>query len=446
MKRSLGGQNKGTTTLILMVDEDEKLSIDTMEGDNLLDRFDLGHGPDKKVKHIAVSPSQDNHFVLTADDAGVMRVHDLKVITRMVKDDGDGNHAEGGKNATKIFTMWTNLTSSFSMPQGRGEVRELGPVVITERHSQIYFVTGDSLGGISVFSRNGTLRGRVRVTEDEGGIRGLLKAQSNSLLFYSSHHFGFFSSTQIDLQHPACGGWESPVFDVAPDPLGSYSRVVLALSDGDVLVFSTKKGKSKACDLTFKFPHVSPLPYKLALFRGHAVGLPSKLGGGEAQRQVELHFFNMAAMETGYGTAHSRSIALQVAFGVRTPTGFSIHTSQGGDKGKAILSMRFADEPGIALHDLSLKPPPVTKSAAGGGDGEGNDWLSWFPKIGVFGVALVGVVMWNVRKATAQKSGLSDFDEEAFKERLKTRREEKKAMGKDFAKATPGGGDDARGG
>merc|ERR1719353_78731 len=44
-------------------------------------------------------------------------------------------------------------------------------------------------------------------------------------------------------------------------------------------------------------------------------------------------------------------------------------------------------------------------------------WLDWFPKVGVFGIAMVGVVIWNVRKMSGGSGGgggggLDDFDAE----------------------------------
>merc|ERR1712113_568951 len=120
-----------------------------------------------------------------------------------------------------------------------------------------------------------------------------------TLLFWSSHSFGFFSATQIDVQYPPCNGWNSPLYDVALDPSSSSSRVVLALADGDVLIFSTARGKSKACDLTLKFPHVSTLPFKLQGFRGHIMALPTPLETTQrkADYMREIFFFNLAALD-----------------------------------------------------------------------------------------------------------------------------------------------------
>merc|ERR1719353_2886624 len=81
--------------------------------------------------------------------------------------------------------------------------------------------------------------------------------------------------------------------------------------------------------------------------------------------------------------------------------------------------MQFQGEKGVTLYELNLKTPTPPKSAQ-----EGSSWLDWFPKVGVFGIAMVGVVIWNVRKMSGGGGGgggggFDDFDEDAFKASLK---------------------------
>jgi hypothetical protein len=257
------------------------------------------------------------------------------------------------------------------------------------------------------------------------------------VLFWSSHSFGFFSVSQLDVSYPPCTGWNSPLYDVAIDPSFSASRVVLALSDGDVLVFNTQRGKSKACDLTLKFPHVSVLPFQLHSFRGHVMGLPTPLDNMERKEEYmrEIFFFNLAAMEAGYGAAPSRAVSLQLSFKPRQPESIALHGGLGssGDR-KSQIALRFANSEGVELYDLSLKTPPPPQ-AASGESGSEDSWtsnlLNWVPKVGVFGVALVGVVIWNVRKVTSQKKfdQKDDFDDEFFKKRLLESREKRSAAG-----------------
>merc|ERR1712232_487070 len=70
--------------LLVVVDSGDLLSLHTIEGDVLLEGFDLGHG-NWSVIQLALSPSQDNHFVATADDNGVVRVHTLRIFYRRIK-------------------------------------------------------------------------------------------------------------------------------------------------------------------------------------------------------------------------------------------------------------------------------------------------------------------------------------------------------------------------
>lgn len=266
-----GGQKVGASALLITVDYQNRMSIHTLEGDLRLSKFDLGHGEGRTVTQLVMSPSQDNHFAVTADDQGEVRVHTLKVIAKKAEgkkeswngsaEDEEEDKADEKpeekfeqKHGIKQLVVTANFSTSFSLPpRSTGETRVLNTVLPIDRGSQMLFVTGDSLGGVSVFHRNGTLKGRVKVTEDPGGVRGLMRGQGQTVLFFSSHSFGFLSVSQVDVQYPPCTGWNSPLFDIAPDPSFSYSRVILALSDGDVLIFSTTRGKNKACDLTLKF-------------------------------------------------------------------------------------------------------------------------------------------------------------------------------------------------
>jgi hypothetical protein len=357
------GQKIGPSGLLVTIDADNRMSIHTLEGDMRLSKFDVGHGPGRTIQQLVLSPSQENHFAVTADDQGDVRVHTLKVIAKRAdktqevfntsteeeeEDRLDERPEEKfeQKHGIKQLVVTANFSTSFRLPPGSktGEERKLTAVLPIDRGSQMMFVTGDSLGGIAVFQRNGSMKGRVKVTEDPGGVRGLMRGQGQTVLFYSSHSFGFLSVSQVDVQYPPCTGWNSPLFDIAPDPSLSYSRVILALSDGDVLVFSTTRGKNKACDLTLKFPRVSALPFKLHVFRGHVIGLPTPLENTERKDEYlrELHFFNLAEMDAGYGTTATRVITFQASFKPRKPNQFSIHSGSGGSGGDRAKVFEYA--------------------------------------------------------------------------------------------------------
>lgn len=416
---------KGSALMVVMSAE-SRLSVFDLQGEALLDEVDLGHTAGARVTQMALSPNHDSHFVLTAADDGEMRVHSLKVVARKKSADGDGNQ----------LSVSANFSCSFSIPAGgAGEARSLSAVLPVERGTQTYFVASDSSGGVAVFFRNGTLKGRALVTQDPGGVRGLLYTQGHSVLFYSSRSFGFFSPAQVDVLFPPCSGWHSPVVDVVMDPSAASSRVVLALADGDVLVFSTSSGQNKACDLALKFPHVSPFPFKLYSFRGHVVGLPVPPEGTERGDDYlrELHFFNLAAMEAGYGVAPSRVVSLQASFQPKQPESLALMggSGSGGPGGKSHVAIQFAGTEGVELYELSIRQP--TASRADGSNGGVASWLSWLPdsKIGIFGVALVCVVIYNVRKVKRKQQQQSRSREDdidlAYLEKLRAERQQKSA-------------------
>jgi len=320
-------------------------------------------------------------------------------------------------------------------------------VLGVDRGSQPLWLAGDSLGVVSAYYRNGTLRGRIRVTEDAGGIRGLLRVQGQLVLYFSSHSFGFFSLLKMEIAAPPCTGWSSPVFDVAPDPLLTYSRVVVGLSDGDVLVFSIGSGKDgvRTCDLALKFPHLSALPYRLHSVRGHVIGLPTPLAGTERADEFnrELYFFNIGAMEAGYGTAPSRAVTFQASFEDRKLHSFSVLPSPGssssGAVGKVYMVLQFDGETGgLELYELSLKTPslpsPGRRDATGddsGSTGAARDTED-LVKAGILGIALVCMLLWILRKMGG-KLGAEDFkfDDEDFLEKLKKNQLQKEGEGED---------------
>merc|ERR1719343_1378292 len=152
----------------------------------------------------------------------------------------------------------------------------------------------------------------------------------------------------MDVQYPPCSGWSSPIFDVAPDPTQAYAKVVLSLADGDVIVFSTTKGKSKACDLNLKFPHVAAVPFKLQVFRGHIMALTSPPEDLERRDDYprEIYFFNLAHMDNGYGASPSRTVTVQASFKPRQPESLAIM----GDRTKSQIGIRFAGSHGIEFY------------------------------------------------------------------------------------------------
>jgi len=206
-----------------------------------------------------------------------------------------------------------------------------------------------------------------------------------------------------------------------------------------VLVFTTTgKNKDRTCDLTLKFPRMSLVPFRLHAVRGQIMGVPTPPEGTENSDEYnrDIYFFNTAAMESGYGSGQSRIVTLQASFHPRRLISFALQHSLGssgsGSSGpsKAHLALQFAGQSaGLELYELNLKTP-AAPSAGGGGGGSSDmwSWLEWIPKVGILGITLIGVVVWNIRKVTGGKKpsgggGGGGFQEEMLKERLAKKRE-----------------------
>lgn len=417
--------------LLILVDKKLKLHVYTTEGEMLLEAHDLGHEPGRKLVKMVLSPSQEQHFVLTADEQGDVRMNHLRVVAH--RKEGDGN--EKREQLPTQLSVTANLASSFSVPARGDEGRKLTALATTDKYDKLLILTGDSAGSLSVFHKNGTLKGRLRVTDDHGGVRGLLRSQASSLIFWSSHSFGYFSPLFMEVQYPPCNGWNSPLLDLIPDPSHPNARVLLALADGDVVAFAVTRGKTRACDLALKFPHVSPLPMKLHNARGLALGVPVLTPEGpqyQTPPHRELFFFSIVAMEHGYTAGPSKAVLLQASFKPKEPEELAQFVEPGGERGRIKMAIRWAGTSGVELFHLNLKQaaaPPSSSSSEG--TFEAGSWVmdavGWLPKFGVFGFALIGVVLWNVRKAAGQRqdggrSGLSDFDEDMLQETLRERR------------------------
>jgi len=463
----------GPFTLLVAVGVDGRLSMHSVTtGDLLVNSMHLGHPARVHIRHLVVSQGINKHFVLSAGDYGEIHVHSIKVVAKKADSSmwasppaAEKGESDNGENRTELATgvegghalekekvaepeatnlknpqeqvpeeLWTrisdrkitisvNFSRSLRLPlDNSGPTLKLTSVLSVERDDVVYFVAGDSRGGISIFHEDGRLKGRTKLTEDPGGIRGLVRGLLQQVVFFSSHSFGIFSVSQMDMPFESCSGWTAPLMDMILDPNHANSRAFLALADGDVLVFSLNKQKDRACELLHKFPRVSRLPFKLQMWNSHVVGMQMAQPEAAAQQHTdhlrELFFFNTVAMDAVHGDVASRIITAQLNFRPRRLEDFAINGIPGmaaGERSRAQLALRYIGENGVELSELTLQQPPALYDVNAGG---GESWLTRFPKITVFAVAVLGVVLWNVRKARWSKksAGESTLDDESTKE------------------------------
>merc|ERR1712039_1152825 len=97
-----------------------------------------------------------------------------------------------------------------------------------------------------------------------------------------------------------------------------------------------------------------------------------------------------------------------------------------GAGAKSYIAMRFANTRGVEIHELTMRQPAAPKTISGDNAGAGSDanlmgqFTNFFPKVGVFGVALIGVILWNIRKAWGKDHEKMDTEQEEFyRERIR---------------------------
>merc|ERR1712113_470269 len=103
-----------------------------------------------------------------------------------------------------------------------------------------------------------------------------------------------------------------------------------------------------------------------------------------------------------------------------------------GPASKSYIALRFADARGVELYELSLRRPAAPKTISGDNTGAGSDanvmgqWVNFFPKIGVYGIALIGVFLWNLRKLWGKDhEKMETHEEDFYMERIKQNRAER---------------------
>ncbi|CBZ51759.1 conserved hypothetical protein [Neospora caninum Liverpool] len=129
-------------------------------------------------------------------------------------------------------------------------------LVISHKGEKLFLVA-DSQGWVTILSRAGTLRRRVKVAEEAGGVTHVVHC-SGVVVFSTTRTFAVFSVATMDVSG-AIGTVDarSPIASLAIDPT-RQTRLAVALEDGQILYYDLKKAS-----LLHKFPSSSRVPTRL---------------------------------------------------------------------------------------------------------------------------------------------------------------------------------------
>nr|PUA86986.1 hypothetical protein TGBR9_238140 [Toxoplasma gondii TgCATBr9] len=159
--------------------------------------------------------------------------------------------------------------------------RKVTNFLVISHKGEKMFLLSDSQGWITILTRAGTLRKRVKVTEEAGGVRHIVHS-SGVVVFSTARTFAMFSVALMDISG-AIGivGARSPISSLAIDPT-KQTRLAVALEDGQILYYDLKKAS-----LLHKFPSSSRAPTQL-IFTKEAIFAMSVENGKDLRSLLVL--------------------------------------------------------------------------------------------------------------------------------------------------------------
>lgn len=202
-------QTQMPTCMLVVAEESGQLHLLTPSGE-LVFSFSSGH--EKPITHMTTSPTHEEHLIATGDAGGTIHVHRVSVRQRRVS-----KEEKAARNASDKISQFlgpqlnvtVQLQKEVQLPIS-DDVVSLTALAIANHKSSRELVVGDSKGRISVFAKNGTLKGHVDATAMEGpGVEGLYSYHSQ-VLFRAGIEWGYVSLDKADVKHIDCPNFEVP--------------------------------------------------------------------------------------------------------------------------------------------------------------------------------------------------------------------------------------------
>ena len=275
------------TVLVVTVQDDGDICLHTVAGDRV-HVFASGHK--QAISQLAVSPMQDEYVVATADIKGVIRVHRLLVRPRRnpqeqrrrvtnPEEEKVSTHLGSPANITAQFHLATRVP----MDNSTGHLPQLTAFVMTATQGVKYFLVGDSVGWISVFTRNGTLHERLRVSNQTVSS---INAHLGNVVYVAGHQWGLIDLEKGTARAFHCYKYHGAgVLDAVSDT-ALQTRVIAADLDGSIWVFSVRDKRD--CKVEHRFPlGATRAPLSLASVRGFVLVMePLRSFTGKAEVTV----------------------------------------------------------------------------------------------------------------------------------------------------------------
>eukprot|EP00933_Yihiella_yeosuensis_P022790 TRINITY_DN17874_c0_g1_i3.p1 TRINITY_DN17874_c0_g1~~TRINITY_DN17874_c0_g1_i3.p1 ORF type:complete len:600 (-),score=134.05 TRINITY_DN17874_c0_g1_i3:128-1927(-) len=258
----------------------------------LLHSFSSGH--EQPITQMAVSPTHEEHLIVTGDDSGTIRLHKVNVRQRRLEKDHKRRTQNSAEEKVSQYlgsqlNITTQLQKEMQLTVGSsGSVPKLTSLAIGSMRNVRHVVAGDAEGRISVFMRNGTVKATIDATAMEGNGVEELQAFHTQLMFRAGMEWGYVNLEKNEVKHIDCPKFEGRVASLTVDSQ-QMSRVLLSDESGNVWVFNVKNRKD--CELEKKFPPAALInaPIELASIKGFAVGLQKAAQNADAASLLAIN-------------------------------------------------------------------------------------------------------------------------------------------------------------
>jgi hypothetical protein len=396
-------QGSAPSSLLVVAREDGTVELFAPAGE-MVHSFSTGH--EHPVSQLATSLTPEEHVVVTGDTSGEIRAH--KVTVRQQRPSKEKKKAAPGDPAEEKTSPYlkapVNITTLLLKRMqitatDDGVVPRMTALAMASQGKSTHFVAGDAEGGISVFSKNGTLRGRIDAAPTpDAGVEGL-HAQQGNVVWWSGGHWGHVEPEKLRVRHAQCEQLEGRIAAVAVDSQQA-SRTLLADSTGTVWIFTmSKKGGDQACILELKLARDGAGSLDLASIKGFALGLERATSPGQ---QASLLAFNVS--QVGKRRGDTSAPPKSVAWRRNRPSARSWAVSARQQQG-SLLAFLSEDGGEVEIMELLMAaytPPP------------GDDFIANFGKFPIVLVTMVMVLAWQFMKqkgsAGKKKVGLGGKD------------------------------------
>ncbi|KAL8432369.1 hypothetical protein Efla_006144 [Eimeria flavescens] len=241
-----------------------------------------------QVLSLSVFPRGEDLTVLTTDADGVALLH-LLVASRGEASAFTSASVKLERPATKRLAasplaLSLEAADSFRVTQG-GAAKKHNCVISATLKGERVLVVGGGDGSLSVYARSGSLKARVIVTNEEGGIQHLAHL-GGFTIFATKRCVGHVNPLAVELSGKmSCVGMAAPIASIALDAR-KHGRGAVALQDGQILYMDVK-----SWTLLHKFPSIFKGPMKLYFSKDKLLAATlADAGGSSASKFLSVFF------------------------------------------------------------------------------------------------------------------------------------------------------------